>query len=55
MYYLTYLQKSLTKQCTEEEFKCSDGSCIPMYWHCDGTVDCDDSSDEDKEKCREKV
>lgn len=43
------------RPCTEGEFQCSDGTCIPNYWHCDKSVDCDDGSDEDVEKCREKV
>lgn len=31
----------------EKQFKCEkSGICIPKAWHCDGTSDCDDESDE---------
>lgn len=35
-------------QCnSEKQFQCqSSGICIPRTWHCDGTPDCDDRSDE---------
>lgn len=35
-------------QCdSEKQFKCEkSGICIPKSWHCDGTPDCDDESDE---------
>jgi len=35
-------------QCdSEKQFQCqSSGICIPRPWHCDGTPDCDDNSDE---------
>jgi len=34
--------------CAANEFQCSAGDqCVPMSYHCDGEVDCDDQSDED--------
>jgi len=32
--------------CKAAEFRCSDGSCIDLQLHCDGSIDCWDSSDE---------
>lgn len=43
------------QSCREGQFKCSDGTCIPMTWHCDAEIDCHDGSDEDGEKCRHTV
>lgn len=37
-------------QCNQEKhFRCkSSGICIPISWHCDGSNDCDDHSDEEE-------
>lgn len=32
--------------CTESEFRCSNGQCIPAMRRCDSAVDCVDGSDE---------
>lgn len=32
--------------CSQSEFRCSSGRCIPAHWYCDGGADCADSSDE---------
>jgi low density lipoprotein receptor-related protein 5/6 len=34
--------------CKQDEFTChsAEGECIPLVWHCDGTPECEDSSDE---------
>ena len=33
--------------CTEEEFSCGDGECLPISIVCDGTSDCLDERDEE--------
>lgn len=33
-------------QCTSSEFKCADGTCIPIRWKCDQEQDCDGGEDE---------
>ena len=32
--------------CTDEEFNCVDGSCIPIAERCNGRIDCPDKTDE---------
>ena len=32
--------------CSDQEFICSNGRCIPKDWKCDGLNDCGDNSDE---------
>ncbi len=33
-------------QCLDDEFSCSDGTCLPFQQRCDGVSDCNDSGDE---------
>ncbi|CAL8147958.1 unnamed protein product [Orchesella dallaii] len=39
-------QRSAQPQCSEFEFQCSDGNCIPSYQVCDKRRDCSDGLDE---------
>ena len=32
--------------CESDQFQCDDGACISTRYHCDGIIDCVDSSDE---------
>ena len=32
--------------CTDDEFNCRDGSCVPIAGRCDGRIDCPDRTDE---------
>ena len=44
--YLLYLPFTIAA-CQDEEFRCSNGRCIPEEEQCDGGNDCFDNSDED--------
>ena len=41
-----------TLGCTEDEFKCTDGTCIPYSQKCDGIAQCTDFMDEENCKPR---
>ncbi|XP_047024161.1 low-density lipoprotein receptor isoform X3 [Helicoverpa zea] len=43
-----------SRTCTQAEFRCKTGRCIPMSWHCDSEKDCPDGSDEDPSTCKVK-
>ena len=37
---------NILASCTNGQFTCNNGRCIPMSWQCDGDDDCNDNSDE---------
>lgn len=43
------------KACSNEEFECKSGECIPVRFLCDSYVDCTDGSDESLERCNVSV
>ncbi|PRD29637.1 UNVERIFIED_CONTAM: Vldlr [Trichonephila clavipes] len=43
------------RTCSETEFKCNNGRCIPNRWQCDLENDCLDNSDEDPTICSNKT
>lgn len=43
------------KACTDEEFECKSGECIPSRFLCDAYTDCTDGSDELPERCNVSV
>ncbi|KAG5681484.1 hypothetical protein PVAND_010916 [Polypedilum vanderplanki] len=47
-------KKMRQRKCTERQFQCNNGECIPMKYLCDGEPDCQDKSDEDQTECSHK-
>ena len=43
---------AVSRTCSETEFKCNNGRCIPVHWQCDNEKDCSDGSDEIPSVCR---
>ncbi|VDK56143.1 unnamed protein product [Gongylonema pulchrum] len=41
--------KNPARNCTAEEFRCTNHKCIPKMWKCDNDDDCGDGSDEPPE------
>lgn len=39
-------QNCEARNCSENEFRCNSGRCIPKSWSCDGDVDCPTKEDE---------
>lgn len=34
------------ERCKRNQFRCNDGTCIPLHWRCDSNTDCKDGTDE---------
>lgn len=42
------------RKCSQRQFQCRSGECIPMKYTCDKEPDCPDKSDEDPVECFNK-
>lgn len=45
--------RTASRECRANEFRCTDGTCIPQSLECDSRPDCPDNSDEDPNRCSE--
>jgi len=43
------------KNCSNDEFECKSGECVPARFLCDSFADCTDGSDETPERCNVSV
>ena len=48
-------KKEDKNKCTKQQFTCDNGNCISIYHRCDGDNDCNDGSDEDRDRCLGKA
>ncbi|XP_069673416.1 low-density lipoprotein receptor isoform X3 [Periplaneta americana] len=47
--------QDVSRTCSETEFKCANGRCIPIHWQCDNEKDCSDGSDEVPSICQARA
>lgn len=43
---------AVSRNCSDQEFRCANARCIPIQWQCDNEKDCLDGSDEVPAVCR---
>ncbi|XP_021930761.1 low-density lipoprotein receptor-like isoform X5 [Zootermopsis nevadensis] len=48
------LARDVSRTCSDSEFRCGNGRCIPIHWQCDNEKDCSDGDDEVPSVCQER-
>jgi hypothetical protein len=54
-YSVVTLCVAVSRTCSDKEFSCDNGRCIPLHWQCDNEKDCSNGDDELPSVCRESL
>ncbi|KAL3869763.1 hypothetical protein ACJMK2_042400 [Sinanodonta woodiana] len=52
---LMWISVAYGQTCSQNQFRCKEGACIPEKWKCDGRVDCENSDTSDEDNCSKKT
>jgi Low-density lipoprotein receptor domain class A len=54
IFFFSFIFAVRQRTCTERQFQCNNGECIPIKFICDGETDCPEGDDEDPYSCAHK-